>query len=126
MLPKNKLAYKMLDKLKVYSGDKHPHQAQNPQPKELAIKSTVDAKIRPRDSRPKHAIQHATFISNPTSSQGGEKRQRPTISGNRPPQDLGGPRVALRAGMARSRSTTVRWTNTSPAIKTAAMCWPRW
>jgi large subunit ribosomal protein L13 len=39
MLPKNKLAYKMLDKLKVYSGDKHPHQAQNPQPKELAIKA---------------------------------------------------------------------------------------
>jgi len=39
MLPKNKLAYKMLDKLKVYTGDKHPHQAQNPQPKELAIKS---------------------------------------------------------------------------------------
>jgi large subunit ribosomal protein L13 len=38
MLPKNKLAYKMLDKLKVYAGDKHPHQAQDPQPKELAIK----------------------------------------------------------------------------------------
>jgi len=32
------LAYKMLDKLKVYAGDSHPHQAQNPQPKELAIK----------------------------------------------------------------------------------------
>ena len=38
MLPKNKLAYKMLDKLKVYVGDQHPHQAQNPEPKELAIK----------------------------------------------------------------------------------------
>ena len=38
MLPKNKLAYKMLDKLKVYKGDKHPHQAQNPEPKELGIK----------------------------------------------------------------------------------------
>ncbi|MEX0675918.1 MAG: 50S ribosomal protein L13 [Pirellulales bacterium] len=38
MLPKNKLATKMLDKLKVYTGDKHPHQAQNPQPKELAVK----------------------------------------------------------------------------------------
>ena len=38
MLPKNKLAYKMLAKLKVYAGDEHPHQAQNPQPKELAIK----------------------------------------------------------------------------------------
>ena len=30
MLPKNKLATKMLDKLKVYAGDQHPHQAQNP------------------------------------------------------------------------------------------------
>jgi large subunit ribosomal protein L13 len=38
MLPKNKLARKLLDKLKVYSGDQHPHQAQNPQPRELAIK----------------------------------------------------------------------------------------
>ena len=38
MLPKNKLARHMLDKLKVYTGDQHPHQAQNPQPKELAVK----------------------------------------------------------------------------------------
>ena len=28
MLPKNKLAYKMLAKLKVYAGEDHPHQAQ--------------------------------------------------------------------------------------------------
>lgn len=38
MLPKNKLASKMLDKLKIYPGSDHPHQAQNPQPVELAIK----------------------------------------------------------------------------------------
>lgn len=31
MLPKNKLATKMLSKLKIYTGDQHPHQAQNPQ-----------------------------------------------------------------------------------------------
>ena len=30
MLPKNKLAYKMLDKLKIFSGPDHPHQAQKP------------------------------------------------------------------------------------------------
>jgi large subunit ribosomal protein L13 len=36
MLPKNKLAVKMLDKLKIYKGTEHPHQAQNPQPLELA------------------------------------------------------------------------------------------
>jgi len=39
MLPKNKLAVKMLAKLKVYkSGVQHPHQAQQPQPLELATK----------------------------------------------------------------------------------------
>jgi len=30
MLPKNKLGKKMLTKLKVYKGNDHPHQAQNP------------------------------------------------------------------------------------------------
>ena len=30
MLPKNKLAAKMLSQLKVYAGPEHPHQAQNP------------------------------------------------------------------------------------------------
>lgn len=32
MLPKNKLADKMLKKLKVYKGDEHPHEAQQPVP----------------------------------------------------------------------------------------------
>lgn len=38
MLPKNKLATQMLNKLKVYTGNEHPHQAQQPEPKELGIK----------------------------------------------------------------------------------------
>ena len=38
MLPKNKLAYKMLTKLKVYQGTDHPHQAQQPQPRELGMR----------------------------------------------------------------------------------------
>lgn len=38
MLPKNKLAFKMLDKLKVYTGGEHPHQAQQPQPRECGVK----------------------------------------------------------------------------------------
>ncbi len=38
MLPKNKLSTKMLAKLKVYTGSQHPHQAQQPEPKELAVK----------------------------------------------------------------------------------------
>lgn len=32
MLPKNVLGRQMLKKLKVYGGNEHPHQAQNPQP----------------------------------------------------------------------------------------------
>ncbi|MDX1963997.1 MAG: 50S ribosomal protein L13 [Pirellulales bacterium] len=38
MLPKNKLAFKMISKLKIYPGTDHPHQAQNPQPLEMAVK----------------------------------------------------------------------------------------
>ncbi len=35
MLPKNKLGRQMIKKLKVYAGDAHPHQAQQPKPLEL-------------------------------------------------------------------------------------------
>ena len=38
MLPKNKLATKMLQRLKIYPGAEHPHQAQDPQPLELSTK----------------------------------------------------------------------------------------
>jgi large subunit ribosomal protein L13 len=38
MLPKNKLATHMLQKLKIYAGEQHPHQAQQPEPIQLAIK----------------------------------------------------------------------------------------
>jgi len=38
MLPKNKLAARMLSKLKVYTGDQHPHQAQMPELIELGVK----------------------------------------------------------------------------------------
>ncbi len=40
MLPKNRLARKMLSKLKVYAGPEHPHQAQQPEPLELGRKRT--------------------------------------------------------------------------------------
>ena len=36
MLPKNKLGAAMLSKLKIYAGGSHPHQAQNPEPTDLA------------------------------------------------------------------------------------------
>ena len=35
MLPKTRLGRAMLDKLKVYSGGEHPHQAQRPEPMQL-------------------------------------------------------------------------------------------
>lgn len=38
MLPKNKLARHMLDKLKIYAGPNHPHQAQQPETKDLGKK----------------------------------------------------------------------------------------
>ena len=38
MLPKNRLAFKTLTKLKIYPGSEHPHQAQLPEPKELGVK----------------------------------------------------------------------------------------
>ena len=38
MLPKNKLGSQMLAKLKIYAGPEHPHQAQDPEPKELTDK----------------------------------------------------------------------------------------
>jgi len=38
MLPKNKLARQMLKKLKIYTGPQHPHQAQQPEPKDLGVK----------------------------------------------------------------------------------------
>ena len=37
MLPKNKLGRKMLSKLKIYSGNSHPHQSQQPQ--ELVLRT---------------------------------------------------------------------------------------
>jgi large subunit ribosomal protein L13 len=36
MLPKSKLGAAMLTKLKIYAGPNHPHQAQQPEPTELA------------------------------------------------------------------------------------------
>jgi len=35
MLPKNRLAARMLKRLKVYAGPNHPHQAQKPEPLEI-------------------------------------------------------------------------------------------
>ena len=38
MLPKNRLGRRIITKLKVYAGDQHPHQAQQPQTLELKYK----------------------------------------------------------------------------------------
>lgn len=39
MLPKNKLAKKMLAKLKIFVGSEHTHQAQQPEPADLGVTS---------------------------------------------------------------------------------------
>ncbi|MCG8650603.1 MAG: 50S ribosomal protein L13 [Pirellulales bacterium] len=41
MLPKNKLAYQMIKKLKIYAGPDHPHAAQQPQPLERTGKKVI-------------------------------------------------------------------------------------
>ncbi len=41
MLPKNKLAYQMIKKLKIYSGSEHPHAAQQPQPLSRKSKKVI-------------------------------------------------------------------------------------
>ena len=41
MLPKNKLAYQMIKKLKVYAGPEHPHSAQQPRPLQRTSKKVV-------------------------------------------------------------------------------------
>ncbi len=38
MLPKNRLGRQMLSKLKVYVGSDHPHQAQQPESREMGVK----------------------------------------------------------------------------------------
>jgi len=38
MLPKSKLGRQMISKLKIYRGDKHPHEAQKPETRKLAVR----------------------------------------------------------------------------------------
>jgi large subunit ribosomal protein L13 len=39
MLPKNRLSRTMLSKLKIYAGDQHPHQAQQPEVSDLGARA---------------------------------------------------------------------------------------
>jgi len=39
MLPKTKMGNQMITKLKVYRGDKHPHEAQKPEEKQLEVRA---------------------------------------------------------------------------------------
>jgi large subunit ribosomal protein L13 len=45
MLPKNRLAVAMLSKLKIYVGDEHPHQAQQPEPLALTTGRGAGSRI---------------------------------------------------------------------------------
>lgn len=54
MLPKSKLGVRMLEKLKVYAGDKHPHQAQQVEPTELGNTQAAPAKA-PKAAKPAKA-----------------------------------------------------------------------
>ena len=39
MLPKSKLGRQMISKLKIYRGEKHPHEAQKPETRKLAVRA---------------------------------------------------------------------------------------
>jgi len=45
MLPKSKLGRNMISKLKIYKGDKHPHQAQVPQDLKLEVREYKPRKL---------------------------------------------------------------------------------
>jgi len=45
MLPKTKLGRHMIAKLKIYKGDKHPHQAQQPQDYKLEVREYKPRKV---------------------------------------------------------------------------------
>ncbi len=53
MLPKNKLGVRMLERLKVYAGDKHPHQAQPVEPAELGSRQPSTASAAAAAKPPK-------------------------------------------------------------------------
>ena len=55
MLPKNTLGRQMLSKLKVYSGDQHPHAAQQPVPFEI---TQVAQEVRPPPKTTENSEEH--------------------------------------------------------------------
>ena len=81
MLPKNKLAFKMLNKLKIYAGGQHPHQAQQPEPKELGVKKCAPGRNSPRNKELHGSSHHQSSL---------RRRRHP---GHRTAQDLGRPRA---------------------------------
>ena len=95
MLPKNKLAFKMLDKLKIYAGDEHPHQAQQPAAERIGHQVTNIAVAR-RTTQIHEGLRMAATANH---------RRHP---GHRPAQDVCA-RVRVRPGRARSSSTSGRW-----------------
>lgn len=68
MLPKNKLGVRMLEKLKVYAGDKHPHQAQQVEAKELGVSQVAQGTPAKKPKAAKAAKVKAASHSSSTSS----------------------------------------------------------
>jgi large subunit ribosomal protein L13 len=69
MLPKSKLGMHMLTKLKVYGGDKHPHQAQEPEPKEMGVKKQWPATTaKPKSAEKAHKTEKAPKAEKPAKA----------------------------------------------------------
>ena len=126
MLPKNKLAVKMLDKLKIYAGAEHPHQAKSRNRKNWESSNRMqNRRVAPIDCC--RSRQTSKLDANVNKDDDGSQRiQGERFPGHRPPQNLGGPRARScrrrhdhdqRAAVGRVLSSTSR---------IAATCWRRW
>ena len=110
MMPRGPLGFKQLGKLKIYAGNQHPHQAQQPQ--ELKLKSD-----EPSLNGPAPCTRTPTMAEKKTAKAREVHPRRSTSApaGGRPPS----PACASPRARETSSSTTGRSTSTSPRTRTA-------
>ena len=113
MLPKNKLAFKMLAKLKIYAGSEHPHQSQQPEPELVSSfeyqltrnRLNMAEAVTTLKGRADDILGHGTAedllrAGPPPSGTGQDRDQRPPL-GRVLPQHLAAERGARSAGADR-------------------------
>ena len=117
MLPKNKLAFKMLLKLKIYAGSEHPHQSQQPQ-QELGIRGNavkVISGLQEIQMRDIEMAEAVTTLKGRADDILGTGRRKTSVA-----------RVRLRPGQGTIVINSVPSKNTSATSRTRTRCWLRW